>query len=150
MFRFKTLYLSLALGLIAAPVSSFAGSFCIAVAGGFGHGGTTFIAPGLTFPAKNGCSPWSGFTKTASTVILATYGDACLSSSGLVMTVSVSSADPLFLGGGSHASVTDYIRLTRSSTTVGFSGGTDVGDFGGNAKQTGCTSSLLTLPSTHD
>lgn len=148
MFRFKPLYLSLALGLIAAPVSSFAGSFCIAVGGGFGHGGSTFVAPSLTFPAKNGCQPWSGFTKTASTVILATSGDACLSSNGLVMTVSVSSADPLFLGGGK--AVWDYIRLTRSSTTVGFSGGTDVGDFGGNAKQTSCTSSLLTLPSTHD
>ena len=151
MFRFKTLYLSLALGLIAAPVSSYAtGPYCIAVAGGFGHGGTTFIAPGFSFPANNGCSPWAGFTKTASTVILTTSGTACVSSNGLVLTVSVSSADPMFLGGGSHASVTDYIRLSRTSTTTSFSSGTDVGELGGSAKTTGCTSSLLTLPSTHD
>ena len=150
MFRFKTLYLSLALGLIAAPVSSFAGAYCIAVGGGFGHGGSTFIAPGLSFPGKNGCNPWSGFTKTATSVVLQTYGDACLSSNGLVLTVSVSSADPEFVGGGSHSSVTDYIRLTRSSTSAGFNGGTDVGDLGGSAKSTSCTSSLLTLPSSHN
>jgi hypothetical protein len=148
MFRFRTLYLSLALGLIAAPVSSFAtGPYCIAVSGGFGHGGSTFIAPGLSFPGKNGCNPWSGFTKTASTVVLQTSGDACLSSNGLVLTVSVSNADPDFIGGGKAS--WDYIRLTRSSTSASFSGGTDVGSLGGSAKSTSCTSSLLTLPSSH-
>src|SRR5580693_2169175 len=72
------------------------GSFCIAVNGGFGSGGTTFVEPGFTVPAANKCTQWSGFTKTASTVILNTSGAACLSSTGKTLTVSVFSADPSF------------------------------------------------------
>ena len=148
MFRFKTLYLSLALGLIAAPVSSYAtGPYCIAVAGGFGHGGTTFIAPGFSFPANNGCSPWAGFTKTASTVILTTSGTSCLSSDSKALTVSVSSADPWFLGSGQIAS--DYIQFTRSDATQPFTG-YDYGYFSGSAAPLSCSSDLLTLPSSHD
>ena len=121
---------------------------CIAVGGGFGSGGTTFVGPNFAVPAENSCAPWSGFTKTASTVILTTNGAACLSSTGKTLTVSVSSADPDFFGAGAQES--DYIQLTRSSSTGSFTGGTDQGEFGGSADQVTCTSSLLSLPDSHD
>jgi len=132
-----------------APGQTFPGGapFCIATAGGFGNGGTTFVAPGFTVPAENKCAPWSGFTKTASTVILTTSGAACLSTTGKTLTVSVSSADPAFLGTNPAS---DYIQLTRASSTGSFSGGTDQGEFAGSADQVTCTSGLLSLPDIHD
>jgi len=132
-----------------APSQTFPGGapFCIATAGGFGNGGTTFVAPGFTMPAENQCTPWSGFTKTASTVILTTSGAACLSTTGKTLTVSVSSADPAFLGTNPAS---DYIQLTRASSTGLFTGGTDQGEFAGSADQVTCTSGLLSLPDIHD
>jgi hypothetical protein len=122
------------------------GPFCIATAGGFGSGGTTFVAPGFTVPGENKCAPWSGFTKTADTVILNSSGAACLSTTGKTLTVSVSSADPSFI----TPPASDYIQLTRTSSTGSFSGGTDQGEFAGSADQITCTSSLLSLPDNHD
>jgi hypothetical protein len=132
-----------------APGQTFpgGGAFCIATSGGFGSGGTTFVAPSFTVPAQNKCTQWSGFTKTASTVILNTNGAACLSTTGKTLTVSVSSADPVFLG---TTPASDYIELTRASSTGSFSGGTDQGQFSGGADQVTCTSSLLSLPDVHD
>lgn len=148
MFRFKKTHLSLLLGLIT-PVSGLASEqFCIATAGGFGHGGTTFIGIGFAVPSEGKCTPWSGFTKTADTVILTTTGTGCLSSDGTVLTVSVSSADPAFLGAGNVGS--DYIQLSRKESKGLFTSGTDMGAFGGSADPITCTSSLLHLPSTHD
>lgn len=149
MFRFKSAHLMLLplLGLI--PAHSFAEAhYCIAVNGGFGHGGTTFIGEGFAVPVAGNCVPWVGFTKTASTVILTTTGTGCLSSNGKAMTVSVMGADPLFFGSGQVRA--DYIQLTRSSPTVQFNQGVDVGTFGGSAKPVTCTSTLLNLPSSHD
>ena len=123
------------------------GSFGIATAAGFGSGGTTFVAPSFTVPAVNKCTTWSGFTKTASTVILTTTGSACLSTSGKTMTLNVSSADPDFVGTNPAA---DYIQLTRASSSGTFTGGTDQGEFAGGADQLTCTSDLLTLPDIHD
>lgn len=132
-----------------APGQTFPGGgpFCIATAGGFGNGGTTFVAPGFTVPAQNKCTTWSGLTKTASTVILNTSGAACLSTTGKTLTVSVSSADPGFLG---TSPASDYIQLTRASSAGSFSGGTDQGEFAGSANQVSCTSGLLSLPDIHD
>ena len=132
-----------------APGQTFPGGgpFCVATAGGFGNGGTTFVAPGFTVPAQNKCTSWSGFTKTASTVILNTSGAACLSTTGKTLTVSVSSADPAFLGTNPAS---DYIQLTRASSTGSFTGGTDQGEFAGSADQVTCTSGLLSLPDIHD
>ena len=132
-----------------APGQTFpgGGSFCIATAGGFGSGGTTFVAPAFAVPAKNNCTTWSGFTKTASTVILNTSGAACLSTTGKTLTLNVSSMDPDFLGTNPAA---DYIQLTRASATGTFTGGTDQGEFSGGADQIACTSSLLSLPDVHD
>jgi len=130
-----------------APGQTFGGgAFCIATGGGFGSGGTTFVAPGLSVPAVNKCTQWSGFTKTASTVILNTSGAACLSSTGKTLTVSVSSLDPAFFTNP----VSDYIQLTRASSTGSFTGGTDQGQFAGSADQVTCTSGLLSLPDSHD
>jgi hypothetical protein len=133
-----------------APSQTFPGGgpFCVAVSGGFGGGGTTFVAPGFNVPAGNSCTPWSGFTKTASSVILTTSGVACLSGTGKTLTVSVSSADPSFFGAGTQ--VSDYIQLTRTGTTGSFTGGTDQGNFGGGADQATCTASVLSLPDIHD
>lgn len=131
-----------------APGQTFpgGGTFCIATGGGFGNGGTTFVGPSFSVPAQNKCTSWSGFTKTASTVILNTSGAACLSTTGKTLTVSVSSADPSFFTNP----VSDYIQLTRASSTGTFTGGTDQGQFAGSADQITCTSSLLSLPDIHD
>src|ERR1700722_4941362 len=148
-FRFKKAHLLLALGLMA-PLQSFAaseGPYCIAVNEGFGNGGTTFVARNFTLPAASKCSPWTGYTKTASTVILTTGGTACLSSDNKALTVSVSSADPWFLGAGQFAA--DYIELVRSGATEPFTG-QDFGYFTGSAEPVSCTNDLLTLPSSHD
>lgn len=149
MFRFEKshLVLFLLLGLIA-PVNSFAAEahYCIAVDGGFGHGGTTFIGLGFAVPAEGNCTPWSGFTKTANTVILTTNGTGCLSSDGKALTVSVFSADPSFVG---TQPVADYIQLSRAETSKPFTG-QDTGNFGGTAGPVTCTTSLLHLPSSHD
>jgi hypothetical protein len=148
MLLFKKPHLFLLLGL-TAPAYSFATEhYCISTAGGFGHGGTTFIATGFAVPAEGACAPWAGFTKTASTVVLTTSGTGCLSSDGTVLTVSVSSADPLFLGSGNLGS--DYIQLSRKESKGSFTSGTDNGQFGGSAEAVTCTSSLEHLPSTHD
>jgi hypothetical protein len=146
MFRFTKSHLCLLLGLIA-PVSSFASEhYCIAVGGGFGHGGTTFIGTGFAVPSEGKCTPWSGFTKTESSVILTATGTGCLSSDGKALTVSVSSADPAFLG---LQPGTDYIQLSRGDSKEAFSG-EDTGAFAGSAEPETCSSSLLNLPSTHD
>ena len=113
MFRFKTAPLFLLLGLVA-PLPSFAssGPYCISVDGGFGGGGTTFVDPSFAVPAEGKCSPWSGFTKTASTVILTTTGTGCLSSDGKALTVSVTSAEPSYFNIGQLTA--DYLLLSRA------------------------------------
>jgi hypothetical protein len=78
---------------------------------------------------------------------LTTSGAACLSTTGKTLTVSVSSADPAFLGTNPAS---DYIQLTRASSTGSFTGGTDQGEFAGSADQVTCTSGLLSLPDIHD
>ena len=137
------------LSVLLAPIHSFAAEspYCIAVNGGFGNGGTTFVARNFTLPTASTCTPWTGYTKTASTVILMTSGTSCLSSDSKALTTSVSSADPSYFGAGAIAS--DYIQLSRGSATDPFSG-TDYGYFGGSAEPVSCTNDLLTLPSYHD
>ena len=148
MFRVRAPYLLLALGIIA-PASAFATThYCIASDGGFGNGGTSYIGINFTVPADGACTAWEGFTKTASTVVLTTGGTGCLSSDGKKLTVSVASADPSFFGSGNTEK--DYIELTRPGSTGSFTGGEDTGYFGGSARLQTCTTSLETLPSSHD
>ena len=148
MFRFKASHLILLLGLVA-PVYSYAADYCIAVGGGFGNGGTSFIAIDFAVPAAGTCTPWSGFTKTASTVILMTTGTACTSSFGRVLTVSAFSTDPEFIGANTIAA--DYIRLCANGGTGCAAGsGSDQGGIGsGTAGAEPCTTKLLNLPPTH-
>ena len=145
------------LSLLLIPVQSFATTappapapYCIAVNGGFGnsgYSGSTFVARSFSFPEASKCTTWEGYTKTSATVIFTTSGTACLSSDSTALTVSVSSADPDYLGVGAVAA--DYIRMTRTSATDPFSG-SDQGYLMGAAEQISCTDDLLTLPAYHD
>jgi hypothetical protein len=138
------------LSVLLAPIHSFAAEapYCIAVNGGFGTlGGTTFVARNFTLPDASKCTPWSGYTKTAATVILTTGGTSCLSSDSKALTVSLSSADPDYFG--VSAVGVDYIQLSRSAATEPFTG-QDYGYFTGSAEPVSCTAALLTLPSSHD
>ena len=136
------------LSVLLAPLHSFAAEpYCISVNGGFGHGGTTFVARNFSLPGEGKCTPWSGYTKTADTVILTTSGTSCLSSDGKALTVSVSSADPSYIGAGQLTA--DYIQLSRGDATEPFTG-QDFGAFAGSAEPVSCTSELLSLPSSHD
>ena len=152
--KFKSIAQSslVVLSLSLSAVHSFAAPappapYCIAVNGGFGGGGTTFVARSFSLPEASKCTPWSGYTKTASTVILTTSGTSCLSTDSKALTVSVSSTDPSYFPVGQLTA--DYIQLSRESATDSFSG-QDYGAFAGNAEPVSCTSDLLTLPSAHD
>lgn len=148
--KLTTTVLSSALAaLITAAAQAAESNYCIAVDGGFGKGGTTFIGKGFSLPAEGNCVPWSGFTKTAGSVILTSTGTGCLSSDGKVLTVSISSSDPAYLGPGQIGS--DYISLCpkgNSGCPVGT--GSDQGEFAGTAAPETCSTTLLKLPSTHD
>jgi hypothetical protein len=145
------------LSLMLTTVNSFAATpapgpapYCIAVNGGFGnsgYSGSTFVARNFTMPDANKCNPWTGYTKTSVTVIFTTSGTACLSSDSTALTVSVSSADPDYLGVGKLA--VDYIKMSRASATDPFSG-QDAGYLTGSADAVSCTDDLLTLPAIHD
>ena len=147
MFRFKTPFMVLALVPIA-PICAYAANFCVAVNGGFGSGGTSYIAPAFTLPAKNNCAAWSGFTKTATTVIAISTGTGCLANDGKVFTLSIFNTDPPFFGAGKAAS--DQIQLCPKGVTGCPITGQDLGNFADPAVQQTCTASLLTLPPTHD
>jgi hypothetical protein len=145
-FSLKKSYLCL---VMIAPVSSFAANTCIAVNGGFGSGGTTFIGSGFALPAKGTCAHWSGFAKTATTVILTTSGAGCLSNDGKVLTLNLSSANPNWIGTGQFQA--DYIRLCPTGVTgCPLGAGFDFANVGGPANPVTCTSSLLQLPAVHD
>lgn len=70
---------AVAFGLIA-PDAAKAANFCIAVNGGVGHGGTSYVGPSFALPAAGKCAAWAGFTKTAVTVIAIGSGTGCVSS----------------------------------------------------------------------
>ena len=147
MLRSKSSHLFLVLGLIA-PFYTYAATFCVASSGGFGHGGTSYIAPTITLPTASHCVPWSGFAKTASSVVLFSTGVVCRAAGGKVLTLSIFNTDPAFLGPGVSAS--DQIVLCPSGTTACPVSGRDQGEFGGSAHQQTCTTALLNLPVTHD
>jgi hypothetical protein len=145
-----------AVGLIGS-VQAGPAPFCIAVGGGFGNGGTTFVARQFSVPSPNQCSPWAGYTKTSGTVVLNTSGSACLSEDGHVLNIGVSSVNPNWTGG---AYAPDYIQICLEGvhcTSADLSvedqplagNGIDLGFFAGSAEEITCTQSLLTLPNSH-
>jgi len=135
---------------LAAFGQAHAANYCIAVSGGFGKGGTSFVGKGFALPAAGACKPWSGFTKTGSTVVANSTGSGCLSSNGKVFTLTVISTDPSWFGSGQIGS--DHIRLCPGGTSgCPIGSGTDVGSFGpGAAVPQTCTSTLLNLPAVND
>jgi hypothetical protein len=149
MISIKPSHAMLMLGLIA-PLCSHAADFCIATNGGFGNGGSSFIGKGFVLPAAGICLPWSGFTKTASSVIAISAGTACRSTDGKALELTISSTDPAFLGSGVIGS--DHIKFCPGgAATCPFGGGTGTGTFSnGSARKQTCTTALLTLPAIHD
>ena len=148
MFRFKKPLLALALGM-TIPICSNAANYCIKVNGGFGNGGTSFVGKGFAVPEAGLCKAWTGYLKTASSVIANSTGAGCLSSDGKVLTLTILSTDPAFLGFGVTA--VDHIRLCPGgSSGCPIGGGTDGGTFGGPAAKQTCTTALLNLPALHD
>ena len=113
MLSLKQSYLCL---LMIAPVSSFAANTCITVNGGWPNGGTTFVAPELRRRAKGACAAFSGFAKVATTVILQTSGSGCLSNDGKVLTFSLASASPNWVGIGNFQAEVTFARARRPPT----------------------------------
>jgi hypothetical protein len=149
MIRIKPSYVMLALGVIA-PLCSNAADYCIATNGGFGKGGSTFVGKNFVLPAAGLCVPWSGITKTASSVIAISAGTACRSTDGKSLELTISSTDPAFLGSGTIGS--DHIKFCPAgASTCPYGGGTGTGTFsnGSAARQT-CTTALVKLPAIHD
>ena len=147
MFRLKTSHLILAVSLLS-PIPSFAADYCVAVNAGFGKGGTSFVGPGFSLPAPNGCAPWAGFTKTATTVIATATGTGCLSSNGKVLTLSIFNTDPAFFG--ANVTGSDSIQLCPKGVKSCPISGNDQGYFAGSAEEQTCTLALLKLPASHD
>lgn len=142
-------HVMLMLGLIA-PLSSNAANFCIATNGGFGNGGSSFVGIGFVLPAAGLCLPWSGLTKTASSVIAIATGTGCRSTDGKALELTISSTDPAFLGSGVIGS--DHIKFCPAgAATCPFGGGTGTGTFSnGSAVRQTCTAALVRLPAIHD
>ena len=149
MIRFKPSPLMLMLGLIA-PLCSNAADYCIKVNNGFGNGGTSFIGKGFALPAAGACQPWSGFAKTASSVIAISAGTGCRSSDGKVLELTISSTDPAYLGSGVISS--DHIKLCPGGTSnCPIAGVARAGLLSnGPASPQSCTSNLVKLPALHD
>ncbi len=131
--------------------------FCVAVNGGFGSGGTTFVGKEFISPTSGTCKPWSGIMRTASTVVGTSTGAACLSDDGKLLTISLQTTAPEWLGIGVTA--TDHIELCPLAATAGcpgHAGQSDRGSGGGigngtfTAAQITCTSALTSIPSSHD
>jgi hypothetical protein len=141
--------LVLTLGLLA-PFCANAADYCIKTNGGFGNGGSSFIGKNFAVPAAGQCVPWSGFVKTASSVIAISAGTACRSSDGKALELSISSTDPSFLGSGNVGS--DHIKFCPGgAATCPFGGGTATGTFSnGSAGKQNCTAALVNLPPIHD
>jgi len=144
----KPSYAMLILGLMA-PLAN-AADYCIATGGGYGNGGSSFIGKGFTLPAAGACAPWSGFVKTASTVIAISSGAGCRSSDGKSLELTISSTDPAYLGLGVASA--DHIKFCPGGATgCPYGGGTGSGTFSnGSAKAQTCTAALIKLPAIHD
>ena len=149
MFRFKTSHLLLMVGLIA-PIPSYAANFCIKVGAGFGSGGSSFVGKGFALPTAGNCKAWAGYVKTATSVIANSTGGACLSNDGKVLTLTIISTNPSFLGPGQ--TTTDHIRLCPAGAAAcPIGAGQSIGGFfAGPAAKQNCTTALLSFPAIHD
>jgi len=149
MFSFKTSHLLLMVGLIA-PIPAYAANFCVKVNGGFGAGGSSFVGKGFALPAAGACKAWAGYVKTATSVIANSTGGACLSTSGGVLTLTIISTNPSYLGSGQIS--VDHLRLCPTGAAgcpIG-AGQSIGGSFAGPAVKQSCSAALLSLPAVHD
>jgi hypothetical protein len=125
--------------------------FCVAINGGFGSGGDTFVGKEFT-PTAGECKPWAGVVKAGSTVELTSTGAGCLSDDGVRLTLTLHSQGTDFLGPGVES--IDYIELCPKGSTgcpvaqqdISTSGGI----LGGTAAIVTCTAKLSSMPSVHD
>jgi hypothetical protein len=124
--------------------------YCIAVGGGFGGGGETFVGKEFISPPAGQCRPWAGVVKAASTVVLTTTGAACLSSDGVLLTLTLHSQDTDFLGPGVES--IDLIQLCPKGASGCPVAQQDISSsfFTGAAAKVNCTAALSTIPSSHD
>lgn len=129
---------------------SSAQSLCLLVGGGQAAGGGTYVGQGMSVPANGTCKPWSGFLKTASTVVAFSTGSGCTSSDGKVFTATLASTNPSFFGPGTI--VSDHIQLCLTGTCPAKISQSDVSSYFGTTSvaTTTCTSTILSLPSSHD
>jgi hypothetical protein len=124
---------------------------CIAVNGGWGSGGVTFVGKNVSFPANGTCKPWIGMMKAASTVVGTSSGAVCKSNDGKLLTVSLQTTAPEWQGPSVIAS--DHIELCPLASTQGcpaHAGQFDRGTNAGPAAQIACTAAMSTIPSSHD
>jgi len=123
---------------------------CIAVNGGFGNGGTTFVGKGFGTLPKGSCRPWVGIVRTGSTVVGTSSGSACLSDDGKLLTASLHTTAPEYLGPGTEA--IDHIELCPlgAAQCPAHAGQSDQGYFSGPAAIIPCTPALVAIPSSHD
>ena len=122
---------------------------CVAVGGGFGKGGETFVGKEFTSPTAGTCKPWSGVVKAGTTVVLTSTGAACLSNDGVLLTIVLQSMNHEFLGSG--ASMTDQIELCPKGPSGCPVAQADSGSFfNGTAAVVTCTATLSTIPSMHN
>jgi hypothetical protein len=149
MIRLKTSHLVLMAGLMA-PLPSYAANFCVKIGAGFGNGGSSFVGKGFALPAAGACKAWAGYVKTATSVIANSTGGACLSTTGGVLTLTIISTNPSFLGAGQTS--VDHIRLcpTGAAGCPTGAGQSIGGSFAGSAAKQTCTTTLLNLPAVHD
>jgi hypothetical protein len=123
--------------------------FCVAVNGGFGSGGATFVGKEFISPVAGTCKPWSGIVKTGTTVVGTTTGASCRSDDGLRLTLTLHSSDPEFFGSGT--SIIDHIELCPNGSSSCPVSQTDNGSFfTGAAAIVTCTTALTSIPSTHN
>ena len=137
----KTSHLVLMVGLIA-PLPSYAANFCVKIGAGFGNGGSSFVGKGFALPAAGACNALAGYVKTATSVIA--------NSSGVVLTLTIISTNPSFLGSGQIS--LDHIRLCPAGAAgcpIG-AGQSIGGSFAGPAAKQNCSAALLRLPAVHD
>ena len=148
---------------LAAPVFSAPQNYCIAVNGGWDPavgGGTTFVGKGIEYPARGACTPWFGIVRTSLTVVGTTHGSLCLSNDGKLLTASLASTLPEYLGLGRSGVAIDHIELCPRASIAcpAHEGQSDRGDLGppsggstgSPARRISCTAAMVTIPSSHD
>ena len=162
---FNKLSFAMFLLVITTPSFSAPENYCIAVNGGWNPdnpGGTTFVGKGIEVPKNGACSPWFGIVRTSITVVGTSHGSICRSNDGKLVTASLTSTLPEWLGLGRNGVSIDHIELCpflkRTGECPAKEGESDRGDLGPQSgESTGspanripCTAEIVNIPSTHD